>query len=174
MQASLEQAKNIRDEHGGGWKFIFQILGESEMRRNHEGKANNVVGVELKSCEHRGGVWVRKRGAETVLLRRDISDEPIMRDEEDALHAVAPVEKPSAKAGDEDDEQDPVAEPKAGEQDQEPMLAEARGDVLRSSERRSIPCRRLLRDREVREGSTRWKTDRSALAKAENSKATMP
>jgi hypothetical protein len=45
-----------------------------------------------------------------------------MRNEEDAPQAVASVEKPTAKPADEDDEQDPVAEPKAGNEDQEPGL----------------------------------------------------
>lgn len=42
-----------------------------------------------------------------------------MRDEEDAPQTVASVEKPTAKPADEDNEQDPVAEPKAGKEDQE-------------------------------------------------------
>ena len=40
------------------------------MRRSHEGKENNVVGVELKYCEHCGGLWVRERGAGTVYCER--------------------------------------------------------------------------------------------------------
>jgi hypothetical protein len=39
----------------------------------------------------------------------DISEEPIMRDEEDAPQAVASGERPTAKPGDEDDEQNAVA-----------------------------------------------------------------
>jgi hypothetical protein len=48
--------------------------------------------------------------------RLDISEEPIMR-EEDAPQTVASVEKSIAKPADEDDEQDAVAEPKAGKED---------------------------------------------------------
>jgi ribosomal protein L37AE/L43A len=33
------------------------------MRRNRRGKQENEVGVELKYCEHCGGLWVRERGA---------------------------------------------------------------------------------------------------------------
>ena len=36
------------------------------MRSDHKGKENNEVGVELKYCEHCGGLWVRERGAGTV------------------------------------------------------------------------------------------------------------
>ena len=36
------------------------------MRSNHEGNKNNEVGVELKYCEHCGGLWVRERGAGVV------------------------------------------------------------------------------------------------------------
>jgi hypothetical protein len=48
--------------------------------------------------------------------RLDISEEPIMR-EEDAPQTVASVEKSIAKPADEDDEKDAVAEPKAGKED---------------------------------------------------------
>lgn len=33
------------------------------MRRDHKGKHDNEVGVELKYCEHCGGLWVREHGA---------------------------------------------------------------------------------------------------------------
>jgi hypothetical protein len=33
------------------------------MRSDHKDKGNNAVGVELKYCEHCGGLWVRERGA---------------------------------------------------------------------------------------------------------------
>jgi hypothetical protein len=33
------------------------------MKSNQEGEANNQIGVELKYCEHCGGLWVRERGA---------------------------------------------------------------------------------------------------------------
>jgi Zn-finger nucleic acid-binding protein len=48
----------------------FKYSEEVKMRRSHEGKENNVVGVELKYCEHCGGLWVRERGAGTVYCER--------------------------------------------------------------------------------------------------------
>ena len=33
------------------------------MRSDHKSKQENEVGVELKYCEHCGGLWVRERGA---------------------------------------------------------------------------------------------------------------
>jgi hypothetical protein len=59
--------------------------------------------------------------AATLFRRLDISEKPIMRHEEDAPQAVASVEKPTAMPADQDDEQDRVAEPKAGEEDHEPV-----------------------------------------------------
>jgi hypothetical protein len=38
------------------------------MRSNHKG--SNEVGVELKYCEHCGGLWVRERGAGTVYCEK--------------------------------------------------------------------------------------------------------
>ena len=32
------------------------------MRSDHKGKLRKEVGVELKYCEHCGGLWVRERG----------------------------------------------------------------------------------------------------------------
>ena len=55
------------------------------MRRNHEGKQNNVVGVELKYCEHCGGLWVRERGAGTVYCERcqaKVADLPAPKESE--------------------------------------------------------------------------------------------
>ena len=40
------------------------------MRRSHESNESNVVGVELKYCEHCGGLWVRELGAGTVYCER--------------------------------------------------------------------------------------------------------
>lgn len=40
------------------------------MRRSHGRDENNTVGVELKYCEHCGGLWVRERGAGTVYCAR--------------------------------------------------------------------------------------------------------
>jgi uncharacterized Zn finger protein (UPF0148 family) len=39
------------------------------MRRKLEGEGNE-VGMELKYCEHCGGLWVRERGAGTVYCDR--------------------------------------------------------------------------------------------------------
>jgi Zn-finger nucleic acid-binding protein len=39
------------------------------MSSNHNGN-NRQVGVELKYCEHCGGLWVRERGAGTVYCER--------------------------------------------------------------------------------------------------------
>ena len=39
------------------------------MRSDHNGEGN-VVGVELKYCEHCGGLWVRECGAGTVYCER--------------------------------------------------------------------------------------------------------
>jgi hypothetical protein len=48
--------------------------------------------------------------------------------EQDAPQTVASVEKSTAKPADEDDEQDAVAEPKAGKEDEKPVLVlRARG-----------------------------------------------
>jgi len=40
------------------------------MRSNHNGNKSNEVGVELKYCEHCGGLWVRERGAGTVYCEK--------------------------------------------------------------------------------------------------------
>ena len=40
------------------------------MRRDHNGEKNKQVGVELKYCEHCGGLWVRERGAGMVYCER--------------------------------------------------------------------------------------------------------
>ena len=40
------------------------------MKENHPGEENNEVGVELKYCEHCGGLWVRERGNGTVYCER--------------------------------------------------------------------------------------------------------
>ncbi len=39
------------------------------MKSNHE-DGRNEVGVELKYCEHCGGLWVRERGAGTVYCEK--------------------------------------------------------------------------------------------------------
>jgi ribosomal protein L37AE/L43A len=74
------------------WQFIFQILGGSKVRRNHEGNENNLVGVELKYCEHCGWLWVRERGAGTVYCDRceaKVADLPAPKAKRDRL--VLPV-----------------------------------------------------------------------------------
>jgi hypothetical protein len=36
------------------------------MKRDRKGEENKEVGMELKYCEHCGGLWVRERGAGVV------------------------------------------------------------------------------------------------------------
>jgi hypothetical protein len=38
--------------------------------KRQEGKASGEVGMELKYCEHCGGLWVRESGAGTVYCER--------------------------------------------------------------------------------------------------------
>ena len=40
------------------------------MRSNHDDNKSKQVGVELKYCEHCGGLWVRERGAGTVYCEK--------------------------------------------------------------------------------------------------------
>ena len=40
------------------------------MRSDHDGEKNKQVGVELKYCEHCGGLWVRECGAGTVYCEK--------------------------------------------------------------------------------------------------------
>ena len=40
------------------------------MRSSQKGEGRNEVGVELKYCEHCGGLWVRERGAGTVYCEK--------------------------------------------------------------------------------------------------------
>ena len=40
------------------------------MRGNPKSKEANEVGMELKYCEHCGGLWVRERGAGTVYCEK--------------------------------------------------------------------------------------------------------
>jgi hypothetical protein len=40
------------------------------MRRDHNGDKSKQVGVELKYCEHCGGLWVRECGAGTVYCEK--------------------------------------------------------------------------------------------------------
>jgi hypothetical protein len=40
------------------------------MRSDHNGDKNKQVGVELKYCEHCGGLWVRECGAGTVYCEK--------------------------------------------------------------------------------------------------------
>jgi hypothetical protein len=39
------------------------------MRSDHKDKRNNDVGMELKYCEHCGGLWVRERGAGVYCIK---------------------------------------------------------------------------------------------------------
>jgi hypothetical protein len=55
-----------------------QILG-GVMSSDHNGDKNKQVGVELKYCEHCGGLWVRECGAGTVYCekcQRKVADLP--------------------------------------------------------------------------------------------------
>lgn len=49
------------------------------MKRNREGKENEAVRVELKYCEHCGGLWVREPGAGVVCnkCQAKVADLPI-------------------------------------------------------------------------------------------------
>ena len=40
------------------------------MKSNHDGDKKKQVGVELKYCEHCGGLWVRECGAGTVYCEK--------------------------------------------------------------------------------------------------------
>ncbi len=40
------------------------------MRSSHKGEGQKEVGVELKYCEHCGGLWVRERGAGTIYCEK--------------------------------------------------------------------------------------------------------
>ena len=40
------------------------------MKGNHKNKKQNEVGVELKYCEHCGGLWVRERGTGIVYCEK--------------------------------------------------------------------------------------------------------
>jgi hypothetical protein len=59
--------------------------------------------------------------AETLLRRLDISEDPVVRDEEDPPQAAA--EKPVVKRADEDEAQDSVAKPPAAEENEESEVA---------------------------------------------------
>src|SRR5579863_9929133 len=43
---------------------------EGAMTRKREVSESNEIGMELKYCEHCGGLWVRERGAGTVYCER--------------------------------------------------------------------------------------------------------
>lgn len=50
------------------------------MSSDHNGDENKQVGVELKYCEHCGGLWVRERGAGIVYCEKcqpKVADLPI-------------------------------------------------------------------------------------------------
>lgn len=50
------------------------------MKDEHSGKDKNEVGVELKYCEHCGGLWVRERGAGIVYCEKcqpQVADLPV-------------------------------------------------------------------------------------------------
>ena len=40
------------------------------MKSSHKDKKSNEVGVELKYCEHCGGLWVRERGTGVVYCEK--------------------------------------------------------------------------------------------------------
>jgi hypothetical protein len=40
------------------------------MKGDYSGKDKNEIGVELKYCEHCGGLWVRERGAGVVYCEK--------------------------------------------------------------------------------------------------------
>jgi len=64
------------------------------MRGNHnEDKKKRSVGVELKYCEHCGGLWVRERGSGIVYCEKcqpKVADLPIPRSRRKASLPVGP------------------------------------------------------------------------------------
>ena len=46
--------------------ITFSFLLEEFMKGNHKGEANETVRMELKYCEHCGGLWMRECGAGVV------------------------------------------------------------------------------------------------------------
>jgi len=65
------------------------------MRGNHndEGRKKESVGVELKYCEHCGGLWVRERGSGIVYCEKcqpKVADLPIPRRRRKVTLPVAP------------------------------------------------------------------------------------
>jgi ribosomal protein L37AE/L43A len=60
-------------------KTLIQLLG-GVMKGNHKSKKHNEVGVELKYCEHCGGLWVRERGTGVVYCEKcqpKVADLPV-------------------------------------------------------------------------------------------------
>ena len=53
------------------------------MKRNHGGKKNSSVRMELKYCEHCGGLWVREGGGGVYCdkCQGKISEMPIPKEE---------------------------------------------------------------------------------------------
>jgi ribosomal protein L37AE/L43A len=73
----------------------FEIFG-GMMRRKSE-DAGNEVGMELKYCEHCGGLWVRERGAGTIYCDRcqtKVAELPAPKRRKSRL--ILPVRPPTA------------------------------------------------------------------------------
>jgi hypothetical protein len=69
------------------------------MKRKSKAEQNGMVGVELKYCEHCGGLWVREKGTGVVYCdkcRAKVEDLPV-RKKKPARISV-PGERPSSVA----------------------------------------------------------------------------
>lgn len=79
------------------------------MRSNHDDNKSKQVGVELKYCEHCGGLWVRERGAGTVYCEKcqpKVADLPVAKRKRGRLalpvrpHAVVDDYEPEIEVDD--------------------------------------------------------------------------
>ena len=67
------------------------------MKSNHDGDKSKQVGVELKYCEHCGGLWVRECGAGTAYCEKcqpKVADLPAPKTRRGRL--MLPVHPPTA------------------------------------------------------------------------------
>ena len=66
------------------------------MRRDQSGKGKNEIGVELKYCEHCGGLWVRERGAGVYCnnCQSRVADLPASKKQPGRI--ILPVQPPAA------------------------------------------------------------------------------
>jgi hypothetical protein len=66
------------------------------MRSDHKGKDKDEIGVELKYCEHCGGLWVRERGAGVYCenCQRAVAELPAPKKKPGKI--ILPVRPPTA------------------------------------------------------------------------------